>query len=135
MQQQVLSPGVQNADHADLAPRCLRSTAISSRVSAPAREQQIVEQTWVLQGQHVEFVGHGEHDMEVAGRQQFPFAGREPALARLRLTLGAVPVPTRVVGDGLMTAARAGIAMTAQRRRTTTQYGTKRFELLKVEAR
>src|SRR5436309_3491133 len=35
----------------------------------------------------------------------------------------------------LMTAARAGIAMTAQRSGATAQNGTKRFELLKVKAR
>jgi hypothetical protein len=75
-----------------------------------------------------------EHDMELTGGQEFAFAGRQPALARLRLTLGAVPASARVVGDGLMTAAWAGIAMTAQRRSATAQNGPKRFELLKVKA-
>ena len=46
--------------------------------------------------------------MEVAGSQEFAFAG-------LCLALGAVPVSARVVGDGLMPAVRAGIAMTAER--------------------
>jgi len=55
-------------------------------------EQQVVEQTRVLQGQHIEFVRHCEHDMEVAGGQEFTFASRQPALARLRLALGAVPI-------------------------------------------
>ena len=97
-------------------------------------EQHVVEQTRVLQGQHVEFVGHGEHDMEVTGGQEFAFAGRHPALARLRLALGAVPVSARVVRDGLMPATRAGIAMTAQSSGATAQNGPKRFELLKVKA-
>src|SRR5438552_11379006 len=77
------------------APRCLRSMAISSKVSGG--EQQVVEQTRVLQGQHIEFVRHSEHNMEVAGGQEFAFASRQPALARLRLALGAVPISARVV--------------------------------------
>ena len=40
----------------------------------------------------------------------------------------------RVVRDGLMTAAQAGIAMTTQRCGAATQYGPKRFELLKAKA-
>src|ERR1019366_3869706 len=135
MEEQVLSPGVQDADHADL---CARVFAIDGDLQQGLRaggEQQVVEQTWVLQGQHVEFVGHSEHDMEVTGGQQFAFAGRQPALASLRLALGAVPVSVRVVRDGLMTAARAGIAMTAERCGAAALNGAKRFELLKAKAR
>jgi hypothetical protein len=135
MQKQVLSPSVQDADHADL---CAQVFAIDSDLQQGLRaggEQQVVEQARVLQRQHIEFVGHSEHDMEVTGGQEFAFAGRQPALACLRLTLGAVPISARVVRDSLMTAARAGIAMTAQRSGATAQNGTKRFELLKVKAR
>ena len=134
MQEQVLSPGVQDADHANL---CAQVFAIDSDLQQGLRaggEQQVLEQTRVLQRQHIEFVGHGEHDMEVTGGQEFAFAGRHPALARLRLALGAVPVSARVVRDSLMTATRTGIAMTAQSSGATTQYGTKRFELLKAKA-
>ena len=102
MQKQVLSPGVQDADHADL---CAQVFAIDSDLQQGLRaggEQQVVEQTRVLQRQHIEFVGHSEHDMEVTGGQEFAFAGRQPALAGLRLTLGAVPVSARVIRDSLM---------------------------------
>jgi hypothetical protein len=60
-------------------------------------------------------VGHREHDIKAASGQEFVFTRRQPTLARLRLALGAVPVSARVVGDGLMTAVRAGIAMAAER--------------------
>src|ERR1035437_1181598 len=135
MQKQVLSPGVQDADHGELGAQVF---AIDSDLQQGLRaggEQQVVEQTRVLQRQHIEFVGHSEHDMEVTGGQEFGFAGRQPALAGLGLALGAVPVSARVVRDSLMTTARAGIAMTAQRSGATAQNGTKRFELLKVKAR
>ena len=101
MQKQVLSPSVQDADHADL---CAQVFAIDSDLQQGLRaggEQQVVEQTRVLQGQHIQFVRHSEHDMEVAGGQEFSLVGRQPALARLRLALGAVPVSARVIRDSL----------------------------------
>jgi hypothetical protein len=85
------------------------------RRRALAVKQQVAEGTWVFQGQHVEFVGHGQHDIKAASGPEFVFTRRQPTLARLRLALGAVPVSARVVGDGLMTAVRAGIAMAAER--------------------
>src|ERR1019366_8563366 len=135
MQEQVLSPGVQDADHADLSAQVFAIDGDLEQSLSAGGEQQVVEQTRILQGQHVEFVGHGEHDMEVTGGQQFAFAGRQPALACLGLALGAVPVSARVIRDSLMPATRASIAMTAQSSGATTQNGTKGFELLKVKAR
>src|SRR6266496_3323083 len=81
----------------------------------------------------MEFMGYGEHNMEVAGGQEFALAGRQPTLARLRLALGAVPISARVVRDSLMIAVRAGIAMTTQRCGAAAQNRPKRFELLKTK--
>lgn len=47
-------------------------------------------QTRVVQGQDIQFMGRGEYDMEVVDRQKFSFSRRQPALTRLRLTLGAI---------------------------------------------
>src|ERR1019366_7818940 len=134
MEEQVLSPSVQDADHADLGAQVFAIDGDLQQGLSAGGEQQVVEQTRVFQGQHIEFVGHSEHDMKVTGGQEFAFAGRQPALARLRLALGAVPISARVVRDGLMTAARADIAMTAQRCGAAAQNGPKRFELLKAKA-
>jgi hypothetical protein len=49
-------------------------------------------------------VAQGEDDVEVAYAEQVLFAPREPALARLGLALGTVPVATVVIGDGLVVA-------------------------------
>ena len=38
-------------------------------------------------------MGQAEHHMEVRGRQEFPFSGRNPTSPCLSLTLGTVPVP------------------------------------------
>ena len=79
------SPGVQDADHADLGAQVFAIDGDLEQGLSAGGEQQVVEQTRVFQGQHVEFVGHSEHNMEVAGGQEFAFASRQPALARLRL--------------------------------------------------
>src|SRR5882724_10438885 len=134
MEEQILSPGMQDADETDLGSQVFGIDGNLQQGLRAGHKQQVVEQARVFQGQHIEFVGHREHDMEVISGQEFAFASRQPALARLRLALGAVPVSARVVGDGLMTAVRAGIAMTTQRSGAAAQNGPKRFELLKAEA-
>jgi hypothetical protein len=68
----------------------------------------------VLQSQDIQLVRHGEDNVELASVEEFALAGCEPALAGLGLTLGAVPISTRVVGDGLITATLASIAMPAE---------------------
>src|SRR5467141_3133968 len=94
MQQQVLPPGMQNADHADLCSQVFGIGRDLQQGLRAGSEQQIVEQTRVVQGQYMEFMGHSEHNMEVAGGQEFSLAGRQPTLARLGLTLGTVPIST-----------------------------------------
>ncbi len=58
--------------------------------------------------------------MKVRHTENVLLTGGEPSLARLRLALGAVPVPAGVIGDGLMAASGTGIDMAAQRRRPAT---------------
>jgi hypothetical protein len=79
-------------------------------------------------------MGHREHNVKVAGGQEFSLAGRQPALTRLGLALRAMPISARVVRDDLRSAAQARIAVTAQCCGAAALNGTKRFELLKVKA-
>jgi hypothetical protein len=58
-------------------------------------------------------------DMEIGHGEQVLLAPRQPALARLSLTLRAVPVATGVIGDGLEIASRAGVQMASERSRAT----------------
>src|SRR2546426_623087 len=69
----------------------------------------------VLPHQGYKHVRHAEDQVEVADGQQVLLALAEPLVASIGLTLGTVPVATRVVGDSLMTAARALIAMATER--------------------
>jgi hypothetical protein len=135
MQEQVLSPGVQDGDHTDLGSEVLRIGCDFQQRLRSGSEQQIVKQAGVLQSQDIQLVRYREDYVEIAGVEEFAFPSRQPALASLCLTLGAVPVATRVVGDGLITATRASIAMPAQGGSAATLNGTKGFELLKVKAR
>jgi hypothetical protein len=73
--------------------------------------------------------------MKVAGGQEFSLAGCQPTLARLCLALRAVPISARVVRDGLMTTAQAGIPVPTQCYGSAALNGAKRFELLEVKAR
>jgi hypothetical protein len=61
-----------------------------------------------------------EDDVEVRNRQQLRRARRQPICERVPLALGAVPVAAGVERDGLMAAADALIAMTAQCRSAAT---------------
>ena len=135
MQEQVLSPGVQDADDTDLGSQVLRIDGDFQQRLCAGSEQQIVKQARVLQSQHIQFVRYGEDHVEVAGGQEFAFPCRQPALARLCLTLGAVAIAARVVGDGLITATRASIAMPAEGGSAAALNGTKGFELLIIKAR
>ena len=105
MQKQVLSPRVKDRDDTDVGSEVVGIGCDFQQGLCAGSEQQIVKQTRVFQGQHIEFVRQGEHDMEIAGVEEFAFSSCQPALAGLRLTLGAVPIATRVVGDGLIATA------------------------------
>src|SRR5215475_469441 len=108
---------------------------LSRAILRASREQQIVEQTWVVQGQDIQLVRHGKHDMEVVGGQKFSFSGRQPALARLCLALWAVAISAGVIGDVLVATLRARIHVATQRCGAASLNSTKGFMLLKVEAR
>src|SRR5215469_12697563 len=55
----------------------------------------------------------------IGNTQQFLFTISEPLVASVALALSAMAVTTRVVGDGLLAAARALIQMAAERGRAT----------------
>jgi hypothetical protein len=80
--------GVQDADYTDLSSQVFGIGCDFQQSLCAGGEQQIVKQARVFQGQHIEFMGHGENDMEIADSQEFALAGLQPAFAGLGLTLG-----------------------------------------------
>jgi len=74
-------------------------------------------------------VRHAGEQMKVVHGQQFLEAPVEPFIASVALTLGAMSIATRVVGDGLMTTAHALIAVSTQRGGATSRNGIEHLDL------
>jgi hypothetical protein len=89
-----------------------------------------IDNLLVLPSQGSQLRRQREDDVDVGGGQQFTTARRDPAFARTGLTLGAVPVATRVVGDGgTMSAAGALIDMAAEGGGATARDGQQDLEV------
>ena len=69
-------------------------------------------------------------DMEVGHGEQVLLTPREPALARLCLTLRAVPVAARVVRNGMEIASRAEVLMASECSRSACGDGPQHAQLL-----
>ena len=96
-------------------------------------KQQVVDQPFVLQCERSQFPRQGEDDVHVAGGQQLPFPRLEPAQAGVALAPWAMPVATRVVRDGRMSAVRALIAMSTQRGGAAARDGQQHLFVLPVD--
>jgi len=132
---QVLSPGMQHAEHPNVGTQMLRvASELEERRGTGAKEQ-VVEQPLVLQHECRELMRQREDDVEVGHRQQLAGARGQPSGACVALALGAVPVAARVIGDGLMSAAGASIAMTTQRCRAATDDSVHHLAVLGGEMR
>ena len=87
----------------------------------------------VLQRESRKRVWEGEDDMGVPDRQQLAFTLREPLIARVRQTLRAMPIATRVERDGAMPAGGTPIEMPTQRCRPAVCDGAKQPPVLRGE--
>ena len=95
MKQQVLSPGMQNGDQADLGAEAFRVRRHLQGRRGTRAEQQVIESARVFKREHIQFMRDAEDHVKVVTRQHFLFASCEPALTRLRLALRAMPVTAR----------------------------------------
>src|SRR4029450_5936232 len=86
-------------------------------------------------GQRQQRVRQREDDVHIRHVEEIPLACGEPALARLRLRLGTVPIATRVIGDGLMPAGVTPIEMPTERRGPTARDRAKDRSLLRAQPR
>ena len=115
MADQRLPPRVEDAQHADLgAEMAWVRGDLAERRRARLKEPGV--QTGAVPiGQRQERMREREDDVHIRHVEQLALARAEPALARLRLALRAVPIPARVIGDGLMPAGVTPIEMPAER--------------------
>ena len=109
-----LSPSVKHDGCGDLASQPARIAAEFEQRFGGRGEEHGVELTRVALGKRVELVRQCEDEMVVGHAQQLCAARGEPAFLGQCLALWTVPVPTRVVGDGLMSAGTAGVDVSAE---------------------
>ena len=95
VQQQVLSPGMQNAEKADGCPEVFGIGGHLQEGIRAGLEQQTIDLLLVLQGQRGQFMRQRKYDMEVAHGEDFALPFGDPLVAGRRLALGAMPVTTR----------------------------------------
>src|SRR5260370_39419710 len=74
-----------------------------------------------------------EDQMDVTRGEKLLATRCEPAIASSCLTLRAVPIAARVVGDGAMSAARAFIEMSAERGGATPRNRQEHFDVLPAD--
>jgi len=106
---------VQDTEKADLGAEILGVRGNFDQCVGAAAEQQRVDYRFVLQGQRGQLMGQREDDMRIGCSEQFSVSRGQPAVARLALTLWAVPVAAGIIGDGTMAAAYALVQMAAHR--------------------
>src|SRR5260370_8108911 len=129
MMLEFLVPGMQDAEESDLSAEMLGvSGDLEQRLGAEA-EQQTIHHFLVLQGQRPQLVWERENHVGVWRGQQFGTARVEPAVARVALALGAMPVAARIVGAGAMATARTPIAIATPRGGAASLDGVQHFDV------
>jgi hypothetical protein len=127
---EILSPTVQHAEEADFRAEMLGIACDFQKGFRTGAKQEIVDDLLVLQHQWSQPVGQCEDHMDVTRWEKLLAARCEPAVASSCLTLRAVPISARVVGDGAMSAASAFIDMPAERGGATPRNGQEHFDVL-----
>jgi hypothetical protein len=87
-----LIPGVEHAEKADLRAEMFGGGGNFDQCVGAAAEQQTVDHCFVLQGQRSQLMRQREDDMSIGCSEQFRASRSQPAVARLALTLWAMPV-------------------------------------------
>ena len=81
MAQQGLTPGMQNRKKSNLSAQPFRISSDFEQGLGTGVEEQIEKWSRRSQCQRVQFVRHGEHDVEVVGVDEIPLLGLEPSPA------------------------------------------------------
>ena len=117
MQLQVLAPGVQHRQHADLGAQMLRIGGDLDQGLGGGPHQQTVDFTRVGQRDRVQRPRERENDVEVGHLQKVGRLRLQPTRRRGAVALRAVAVAAGIVADLLIPALRTSQDMPAQRRR------------------
>jgi hypothetical protein len=126
---QRLTPGVENAQEADLSSQMLWIGCYFQQSGGASFEQKSKQSPFVLPDERSQPVRHAEDEIEIVGREKFLLPRLKPFIPRVGLTLRAMAVAAGVVGDGLKTAAVALIAVTAQSGCPAARNGVQHLDL------
>src|SRR6516162_7478271 len=114
MRLQGLSPGMQDAEEADLRSEMFGIGGYFQQGGRGGLEQEREENFFVLPHQGDQGVRHAEDEMKIVHRQQLLLTFREPLFAGMGLAFRTMPVPAGVVGDaGAISAVGTVIEMAA----------------------
>ena len=109
------APGVEDGGDADPGAEVLRVGGDGQHRIGRGLEQEVIDERLVVIGDRGDLGRQGEHDMEIADREQISLAGLEPAARRDALALRAVAVAAAVIGDPPVPAVGTGFDVPAER--------------------
>ena len=105
MKVEILIPGVEHCREADLGPQALIVPGKLQEGAGSGCEEEIEDEFLVEQGQGVEFVGQGDHQVKVVSWQESLPTFFQPLCLLEALALGTVAIAAGVIGDRQVTAA------------------------------
>lgn len=111
---EVLAPGVQHGDEADLGTQMLGIGGNPAQCLCGGTKQDRVDLLLVLKGNRDDLLRKGEDDMEIADWQKVCLSGGKPITPGLALAFWAVPVAAGIVGNADCVAVLALLDMPAQ---------------------
>jgi hypothetical protein len=135
MADQGLAPGVEDAQHADFRAKMSRvGRHLAERCGARLEEPRVQARAVAI-GQGQQRMRQREDDVHIRHVEELALTRVQPALASLGLALGAVAVPTGVIGDGPMPAGDAPIEMATECGGPTARDGPEYRSLLHAQPR
>src|SRR6516164_6202567 len=108
------APAVEHSGGADASAEMLGVRSDREQRFGRRTEQQVVDHRLVLGGDWSDLGGQRKDHVEIADRQQIGLARCKPMLCRRTLTLRAMAVATRVVGDAAVAAILAALDMATE---------------------
>jgi len=99
---QLLAPGVEHGEAADLRAEMLRIPSNVLECLGDGAKEQAIEWVRVLEHQQPQIVWQGKDDMGVGRLEHLAFPGREPRRLCRAMTFGAATVAAGVVGLDLV---------------------------------
>jgi len=115
--EQILPPGVQHGEKADLCPQTFGIGRDGGQGLGRGSEQNAVNEIFVLASNGGDLFGKREDHMKIMRLEYLRFPFFDPFGTRQRLALGAMPVAAAIVAGTLVRTAVAPLEMTAEGRR------------------